>query len=46
LVIPSLLSRATRDATRSRQPSTAPAQHFLLHLPIMHQEVSISFYSW
>src|SRR4029453_18226517 len=33
-------------ATRSRQPSTAPTQHFLLHLPIMHQEVSISFYPW
>jgi hypothetical protein len=33
-------------ATKSRQPSTAPAQHFLLQLPIMHQEISTSFYSW
>jgi hypothetical protein len=38
-VIPSLVSRATRDSNEEPSAVTAPAQHFLLQLPIMHQEI-------
>jgi hypothetical protein len=45
-VIPSLLSRATRDSNEEPSAVNCSRQYFLLQLPIVHQELSTSFDSW